>query len=102
MSYSINDNSTERLSCTAVNWQVYIILCSDGSLYTGITTNMERRLRQHAGGKGAKYFWGREPLKVMYIEVDHTRSSASKREAEIKAMNRAEKSLLVAISAQQL
>ena len=102
MSYSINDNSTERLSCTAVNWQVYIILCSDGSLYTGITTNMERRLRQHAGGKGAKYFRGREPLKVMYIEGDHTRSSASKREAEIKAMNRAEKSLLVAISAQQL
>jgi putative endonuclease len=102
MSYSINDNSTEHLSCAAVNWQVYIILCSDGSLYTGITTDMERRLRQHAGGKGAKYFRGREPLKVMYQEGDHTRSSASKREAEIKAMNRAEKSLLVAISAQQL
>lgn len=102
MSYSINDNFTERLSCAAVDWQVYIILCSEGSLYTGITTVMERHFRQHAVGKGVKYFRGREPLEVMYIEGDHTRSSASKRETEIKAMNRAEKSLLVAISARKL
>jgi len=92
----ITDNPTERHSCSAVSWQVYIILCSDGSLYTGITTNVERRLRQHAEGKGAKYFRGREPLKVIYREGGHTRSSASKREAQIKAMNRAEKALLAA------
>lgn len=78
-----------------MNWQVYIILCSDGSLYTGITTNVERRFRQHAEGKGAKYFRGREPLEVVYQENGHSRSSAAKRETEIKAMNRAEKLLLV-------
>ena len=77
-----------------MNWQVYIILCSDGSLYTGITTDIEKRFRQHAEGKGAKYFRGREPLKVVYHEDGHSRSSAAKREVEIKAMNRTEKLLL--------
>ena len=79
-----------------MNWQVYIILCSDNSLYTGITTDSERRLRQHAAGRGARYFRGRKPVQVVYIELDHSRSSAARREAEIKAMNRADKDLLVA------
>ncbi|MEI6704686.1 MAG: GIY-YIG nuclease family protein [Deltaproteobacteria bacterium] len=76
-------------------WQVYIILCSDDSLYTGITTDIERRIRQHTDGTGAKYFRGRQPLKVVYQESDHTRSTASKRELEIKALNRSEKSDLI-------
>jgi putative endonuclease len=78
-----------------MNWQVYVILCSDNSLYTGITTDMERRLRQHETGRGAKYFRGRRPKQVLYLESGHTRSSAGKREAEIKGMTRADKCLLL-------
>jgi putative endonuclease len=78
-----------------VIWQVYIIICSDNSLYTGITTDIERRFRQHKEGRGAKYFRGRQPLQVVYLENDHCRSSASRREVQIKAMNRTDKALLV-------
>ncbi len=74
-----------------MKWNVYIILCSDDSLYTGITTNMERRLRQHGDGSGAKYFRGRQPLRVVYLEQGHSRSSAAGREATIKAMSRYDK-----------
>jgi putative endonuclease len=77
-----------------MNWHIYIILCSDDSLYTGITTDVERRFRQHAGGRGAKYFSGRQPRRLLYLESGHTRSSAGKREAEIKGMKRADKFLL--------
>jgi putative endonuclease len=78
-----------------VNWQVYIILCSDDSLYTGITTDMERRFLQHEQGRGAKYFRGRKPLRVIYREDGHSRSSATRREAGIKAMSRPDKLGLV-------
>jgi len=74
-----------------MNWHVYIILCSDNSLYTGITTDIPRRLRQHAEGRGARYFRGRQPVDVVYREDGHSRSSASQREAEIKALSRVEK-----------
>ena len=74
------------------DWTVYIIRCSDGSLYTGITTDLERRVREHAeGGRGAKYFNGRLPEKVVYLEAGHDRSSASRREAAIKKLSREEK-----------
>jgi len=76
-------------------WQLYIILCSDNSLYTGITTDIERRFTQHAEGRGARYFRGRQPLRVVYLEDGHSRSSASKRESSIKSMSRADKVLLV-------
>lgn len=79
---------------TSTAWQVYIILCSDRSLYTGITTDIEKRFRQHKEGKGAKYFRGREPLEVVYLENGHTRSTAATREAAIKAMSREEKAVL--------
>ena len=74
-----------------MGWQVYIILCTDNSLYTGITNNIERRLSQHGGQQGAKYFRGRSPRQVVYLEGGHTRSSASKREAAIKQLSRADK-----------
>lgn len=76
-------------------WYVYIILCSDGSLYTGITTDPERRFRQHAAGSGAKYFRGRKPSKIVYQEGLHTRSSAGRREMQIKGMTREGKAALV-------
>ena len=78
-----------------MNWLVYMILCSDETYYTGITTNLQRRFDQHASGKGAKYFRGRRPLQVVYRESGHTRSSASRREREIKNLKRAEKGLLI-------
>ena len=78
-----------------MNWSVYIILCSDDSYYTGITTDLQRRFDQHAAGRGAKYFRGRQPLQVVYREDGHTRSSASTREAQIKNLSRAEKSILI-------
>jgi len=78
-----------------MNWQVYIILCSDNSFYTGITTDMERRFRQHAEGKGAKYFRGRQPVRVVLLESGHSRSSACTREAKVKAFSHAAKMQLI-------
>jgi putative endonuclease len=78
-----------------MNWQVYIILCSDHTLYTGITTDLQRRLAQHSSGLGAKYFRGRQPVEAVYQECGHTRSTAGRRELEIKALARAEKLLLI-------
>lgn len=78
-----------------MNWQIYIIRCSDGSLYTGITTDIERRLAQHAAGRGAKFFRGRRPEAVVFLEGAHDRSSASRREAAIKRLGRAAKEALI-------
>ena len=78
-----------------MNWQVYIILCTDNSLYTGITTDIERRLAQHGSARGAKYFRGRRPRRVVFLEGGHTRSTASKREAAIKKLARSGKDRLI-------
>ncbi|HFD81347.1 MAG TPA: GIY-YIG nuclease family protein [Gammaproteobacteria bacterium] len=86
----------------SVDWQVYIIRCSDDSLYTGITRDIERRLLQHASQRGARYFRGRRPQQLVYLEGGHNRSSASKREAAIKKLRRAAKFRLIASSLNQL
>ena len=70
-----------------MHWQVYMILCSDDSLYTGITTDINRRFAQHAAGTGAKYFRRCLPCRVVYLEVGHDRGSASCREARIKKLS---------------
>ncbi len=85
-----------------MNWQVYIILCSDNSLYTGVTTDLERRFRQHAHGRGAKYFRGRTPTEVVYLESGHTRSSSAKRELQIKLMTRNDKNLLISSATNEI
>lgn len=77
------------------NWQVYILLCSDDSLYTGITTDVQRRVAQHADGAGAKYFRGRAPLRLVFLEGGHDRSSASSRELSIKKLDVAAKRRLI-------
>lgn len=77
------------------HWCVYVIRCSDGSLYTGITIDVARRFQQHTAGTGAKYFRGRSPEAVVYLEHQHTRSTAGTRERQIKAMSRAEKDELI-------
>ena len=79
-----------------MKWSLYIIETNDNSYYTGITTDVERRFAEHATGKqGAKYFNGRTPVSVVYREDGHTRSSASKREAEIKKLSHREKEQLI-------
>jgi putative endonuclease len=79
-----------------MKWFVYIIEASDNSYYTGITTDVDRRFNEHCSSTlGAKYFNGRKPTKVIYQEPGHTRSSASKREYEIKKLGRRQKELLV-------
>lgn len=74
-----------------MSWYVYIIEASDNSFYTGITTDLERRFQQHLSGKGAKYFKGKSPVKFVYSESGHDRSSASMREAMIKKLTRQQK-----------
>lgn len=78
-----------------MNWQVYMILCTDGSLYTGMTTDIERRLDQHRKGTGAKYFRGRRVSRLVYLETGHDRRSASRREAEIKKLRPEDKRQLI-------
>lgn len=85
-----------------MNWQVYIILCSDESFYTGITTDIERRFAQHLAGTGAKYFRGRSARRLVYLEGGHDRSSASRREALIKKLRPAAKLLLISSSNNQI
>ena len=84
------------------NWSLYIIEASDASLYTGITTDVERRFDEHLRGpKGARYFNGRRPLRVIYREDGHSRVSASRREAEIKKLSRSAKQQLIAEASQE-
>ena len=76
-------------------WYLYILRCKDGSLYTGITTDVEKRLEAHQSGKGAKYTRGRGPLALVYKEDCGDHSEALKRELEVKALTRAEKLKLI-------
>ena len=64
----------------------YILKCSDGTLYTGWTNDIEKRLKAHNEGKGAKYTKSRRPVKLVYFETFETRQEAMKREAAIKRM----------------
>ncbi|MBM4207538.1 MAG: GIY-YIG nuclease family protein [Gammaproteobacteria bacterium] len=77
-------------------WCVYMIQCSDNSLYTGITNDLKRRFEQHCAGAGAKYFRGRQAVAVVYAEYGHSRSTASKREYYIKQLKINKKIKLIA------
>jgi putative endonuclease len=76
-------------------WYVYILECGDGTLYTGITDDVQRRLQMHRSGKGAKYTRGRLPLQLRYQETCGSYSDALRREARIKKLTRAEKLQLI-------
>lgn len=76
-------------------WKLYILRCGDGSFYTGITVNVEKRLETHRSGKGAKYTRGRGPLELVYSEECEDHSAALRRESEIKALSREEKQKLI-------
>ncbi len=78
-----------------MNWVVYILRCADGSLYTGITNDLDRRMSEHEAGQGAKYTRGRGPLEMVYSETCESRGDASKRENEIKSLRRDQKLELI-------
>jgi putative endonuclease len=78
-----------------VGQYVYILECDDGSLYTGYTTEIGRRVSEHNAGEGAKYTAGRRPVTLRYVEYHPSRSAAQSREYEIKSCSRAEKEQLL-------
>ena len=74
---------------------VYVLRCADDTLYTGYTTDVERRVAEHDAGDGAKYTRGRTPVELVHVESFDSRSAAMAREHEIKTFSRAEKERLV-------
>jgi predicted GIY-YIG superfamily endonuclease len=77
-------------------WLVYLLRCSDGSLYTGITNDLPKRLKAHATGRASRYTRSRLPVTLAYTETQRSKSGALKREAAIKRLPRAKKDQLVA------
>lgn len=78
-----------------MDWWVYILECRDGTLYTGCTDDIPRRLAAHNAGRGAKYTRGRTPVMLRYREEQPDRSAALRREAAIKRLTRTEKQALI-------
>mgnify|MGYP000507111091 FL=1 len=77
-------------------WHVYIVECADGTYYTGITTDVERRINEHNYSfKSAKYTRSRRPVRLVYVEQSENRSTASRRESQIKKLSRKKKTLLI-------
>jgi putative endonuclease len=74
---------------------VYVLRCADDTLYTGYTTDVDRRVAEHDRGEGAKYTRGRTPVELVHVESFDSRSAAMSREHEIKQLSRAEKERLV-------
>ena len=77
------------------SWFVYILHCADDTLYTGITTDIDRRIAEHNEGIGAKYTRGRGPVTLSHFETLPSKSDALKREAAIKKLSREEKLSLI-------
>jgi len=78
-----------------LSWQVYILECADGTLYTGITNDLDARIATHNTGKGARYTRSRLPVQLVYSEPAADRSAASSREAQLKSLSRSEKLTLL-------
>lgn len=86
----------------ASTWKLYMLRCCDGSLYTGITTDVATRLEAHSTGHGAKYTRGRAPLTIAYTEVCGDHSTALKREIAVKKLTKEQKEALVAAYRSQI
>jgi putative endonuclease len=78
-----------------MEWFVYILSCSDRTYYVGVTKNMELRVQRHNAGQGAKYTRGRLPVKLIWSEFHESKSSALRREIQIKGFRRKKKELLI-------
>lgn len=76
-------------------YYLYILECGDKTLYTGITTDLDRRFKEHTSGSGSRYALARRPVRIVYSEICASRSEASKREAEVKRWPRSEKLRLI-------
>ncbi len=74
-----------------MDWRVYILRCADGSLYTGVTNDLDNRMKAHSSGRGSKYVKSRRPFRLVFSEPAESRSEAQKREAGIKGLSRREK-----------
>lgn len=90
---------TDKESQQKSQWFVYMVLCSDNTIYTGCTNNLENRILIHNRGKGAKYTKMRRPVKLIWSEKHDSRSRAQSRESKIKQLSRYRKKELVASSA---
>lgn len=82
----------------AKSWSVYMLCCGDGTLYTGATNDVSKRLSMHQRGKGAAYTRSRPPIELVYVEALGSRSEALRREAAIKRLPRGKKLALIATS----
>ncbi len=76
-------------------WHVYLVRCADGTLYTGITTDLDHRMEAHNAGKGAKYTRARLPVRLVWTEAAKNEGAARRREYEVRTLPRREKDLLV-------
>ncbi|MEE4202279.1 MAG: GIY-YIG nuclease family protein [Halieaceae bacterium] len=87
----------EKLSDTGNPWYVYLLRCADGSLYAGVSNNLQRRLRQHNGdlAGGARYTRGRRPVTLVWSEPAADRVAAQRREQAVKRLTRRQKERLV-------
>ncbi len=83
--------SQKRTATRPARWHLYLLKCGDGTLYTGITTDLPRRLSEHNNGTASRYTRSRLPVKLIYQESCRDRSSALKKEYEIKALSRKDK-----------
>ena len=79
----------------SAQWFFYLLRCGDGSLYAGVTTDLDRRLAEHQAGKGARYTRGRTPIKLEFSEPFPNRSAAQQREADVRAWSRERKEALI-------
>ena len=87
-----------RLNPPGNRWFVYLLRCADGSLYTGIAKDVDRRCRQHNAGTASRYTRSRLPVVVVYREAHASRSLALRREAAIKALSRRQKEALIRLA----
>ncbi|MEP1231547.1 MAG: GIY-YIG nuclease family protein [Litorimonas sp.] len=92
----VPDISDPKKNIPAKAWAVYIVRCADGSFYTGISNDVDKRIATHNAGKGAKYTSRRTPVTLIYSEPSENRSTATKRERIIKKYSRAKKVSLIA------
>jgi len=76
-------------------WNVYVVRCSDGSLYTGSTNNLTKRVQRHNSGHGGKYTRARKPVALEYVEDFNTKNEAFKRESAIKKLSKVNKERLI-------
>ncbi len=86
------------MNADAAGWQLYIVECSDGTFYTGITNNLKRRLQLHNAGRAARYTRGRGPVELRYLEICTSRAKALRREWAVKRLTRAQKQALMQLA----